>query len=83
VLLPLDTKSKQDINQNAQAFVNLTLACKEDVIFGLLDEATLTYFGDTRITWAGFKQRFEPSTGAGKVQKKSEFQQMKLDKAED
>jgi gag-polypeptide of LTR copia-type len=36
-----------------------------------------------RIAWAGLKQRFEPDNGAMKVQMKSEFQDMKLLRAED
>jgi DNA-binding ferritin-like protein (Dps family) len=85
VLIPVDIKTTQDANQNTLAHVDLTLACEEDVIFGIVDEATSTIFprGDARIAWAGLKQRFEPDNGAMKVQMKSEFQQMKLLRAED
>ena len=85
VLIPVDIMTKQDANQNTLAYVDLTLACEEDVIFGIVDEATSTTFprGDARIAWAGLKQRFEPDNGAMKVQMKSEFQQMKLLRAED
>jgi hypothetical protein len=44
VLLPMDTKSKQDTNQNTQTYVDLMLICKEDAIFEIVDEATLTNF---------------------------------------
>jgi gag-polypeptide of LTR copia-type len=85
VLIPVDIKTTQDANQNTLAYVDVTLAYKEDVIFGIVDEATLTTFpiGDARIAWAGLKQRFEPDNGAMKVQMKSEFQQMKPLRAED
>jgi hypothetical protein len=84
VLIPLDAKTEQDAN-NTLDYVDLTLACEEDVIFEIVDEVTSTYFprGDAWISWRGLKQRFDPDSGAMKVQMKSEFQQMKLLRAED
>jgi hypothetical protein len=72
VLLTLDTKSKLDTNQNTQAYV----VCEEDVIFGIVDEATSTDFpgGNTKIAWIGLNKQSEPNNGAMKVQMKSDFQ---------
>jgi hypothetical protein len=61
VFLPLYTKSKQQANHNAQANIYLTLACKEDIIFGIVGEAGSTDFPkrDARIAWTGLKPRSE------------------------
>jgi hypothetical protein len=69
VLLTLDTKSKLDTNQNTQAYVDLTLACEEDVIFGMVDEATSMDFprGITKISWTGLNKQSESNNGAMKV----------------
>jgi hypothetical protein len=54
VLIPVDIKTTQDANQNTLAYVDLTLACEEDVIFGIVGEATWTSpRGYARIAWAG------------------------------
>jgi hypothetical protein len=51
----------------------LKLTYKEDVICGIVDEEILTYFPRevARISWTGFKQRFESNNGDMKIQMKS------------
>ena len=56
------------------------LACQDDVTFGIIEESVSTDFpdGDARLEWKNLFNKFEPNTGAMKVQLKSEFQKMKL-----
>jgi hypothetical protein len=79
VLLPLDTKLKQDTSQNTQAYLESKFALKS--FFQIVYEATSTDFstGDARTAWEGLKQRFEPNNGAMKVQVKADFDQKKID----
>jgi hypothetical protein len=53
----VDTKLKQNINQNTHVYADMILVCKEDVIFGIADEATLIDFPrrSARIAWEALK----------------------------
>ena len=50
-----------------------------------MDEATSERFkeGDARVAWKHLKMKFDPNTGAAKVQLKMEFQQTILEEDED
>jgi hypothetical protein len=65
--------------------VYLTLTYKEGVIFGIVDEATLVDLRreNVKILRAGLKQKFEANNDLMKVQMKSEFLQMNLERTED
>ena len=69
-----------DSDKNINAYSNLMLACQDDVTFGIIEEFVSTDFpnGDVRLAWKNLLNKFEPTTGAIKVQLKSEFQKMKL-----
>ena len=70
---------------NLQAYNDLLLSCQDDITFGIVDEATSERFkeGDARVAWKNLKVKFEPNTGAAKVQLKMEFQQTILEEDED
>jgi hypothetical protein len=70
---------------NLKAYSDLLLSCQDDVTFGIVEEATSETFkeGDARVAWKNLKKKFEPNTGAAKVQLKMEFQQMTLEEGED
>ena len=59
---------------------SMHLACQDDLTFGIIEESLSTDFpdGDARLAWKNLFNKFEPNTGAMKVQLKSEFQKMKL-----
>ena len=56
------------------------MAFQDDVTFRIIEESVSTDFpdGDARLAWKNLFDKFEPATGAMKVQLKSEFQKMKL-----
>ena len=55
-------------------------ACQYEKIFGIIEESISTDFpdGDARLAWNNLFNKFKLTTGAMKVQLKSEFQKMKL-----
>ncbi len=63
----------------------MILSCQEDITFGIVDESISTNLldGDARLAWKNLKDKFEPSTGATKVQLKQEFHQLKLSSVEE
>ena len=69
-----------DADKNINAYSDLILACQDDVTFGIIEESVSTDFhdGDARLAWKNLFNKFEPNTGAMKVQLKSEFHKMKL-----
>ena len=85
VLKPSDPTKKADPELNVLVYNDLILSCQEDIIFGIVDESVSTDFpdGDARLAWRNLKDRYEPNTGAAKVQLKQEFHQLKLESAED
>ena len=56
------------------------MACEDDVMFGIIEEATSDEFpeGDARLAWMNLYKKFEPNTGGRKVKLKSEFQKTRL-----
>ena len=80
VIKPVDASQKADSNLNIQVYNDLILSCQEDITFGLIDESVSTDFpdGDARLAWKNLQDKFEPNTGAAKVQLKQEFHQLKL-----
>ena len=85
VLKPTDPTVKADAELNVQVYNDLILSCQEEVSFGIIDESVSTDFpdGDARLAWKNLKARYEPNTGAAKVQLKQEFHQMKLESADE
>lgn len=79
-----DQKTRQKMNlartKNIMAYNELLLACQDEVCFGVVDEAITEDQpeGDARKAWENLKAKFEPKTGATKVQLKLEFSQCKL-----
>ena len=80
VINPILPEADQEANDNNKVYSDLLLACQEDVTFGIIEESTTEAFpdGDARLAWKRLNEKFEPKTGASKVQLKSEFQKMKL-----
>lgn len=85
VIMPVDPTTQAAADLNTQAYSDLVLSCQEDVTFGIIDESVSTTFpdGDARLAWSNLQERFEPRTGAAKVQLKQEFHQLKLDSADE
>ena len=85
VLKPSDTNKKADSSLNIQAYNDLILSCQEDITFGIIDESISADFpdGDARLAWKNLQDKFEPNTGAAKVQLKQEFHQLKLSSVEE
>ena len=85
VLKPSEEEEDVDEDLNVQAYNDLILSCQEDISFGIIDESISETFpdGDARLAWKNLRDRFEPSTGAAKVQAKQEFHQLKLASADD
>ena len=80
VLKPKDPKVRQDSNDNNKVYAHLMMACEDDVMFGIIEEAMLDEFpeGDARLAWSNLYKKFEPNTGGRKVRLKSEFQKTRL-----
>ena len=80
VLKPKNPSIAQSEEDNVKVYSNLMLACQDDVIFGIVEEAGSKNFpdGDARMAWKMLSEKFEPSSGALKDQLKLEFQQSKL-----
>ena len=80
VLKPTDPNNKAEAALNVQVYNDLILSCQDDITFGIVDESISTDFpdGDARLAWKNLQEKFEPSTGAAKVQLKQEFHQLKL-----
>ena len=80
VLLPIDPDTPAELADNILAYNDLILSCQEDISFGIIDESVSTTYpnGDARVAWKNLRDRFEPNTGAAKVQLKQEFHQLKL-----
>ena len=85
VLKPTDPTKAADQALNVQVYNDLILSCQDDITFGIIDESISTAFpdGDARLAWKNLQEKFEPSTGAAKVQLKQEFHQLKLNSVED
>ena len=60
-------------DKNINAYRDWMLACQDDVTFGIIEESVSTDFpdGDARLAWKNLFNKFEPNTGAMKVQLKS------------
>lgn len=80
VIKPTDPTKDADSDANVQVYNDLILSCQDDITFGIVDEAISTKFpdGDARLAWKNLTEKFEPSTGASKVQLKQEFHQCKM-----
>ena len=80
MLKPTNEKVLADAGKNVNEYSNLMLACQDDVTFGIIEESVSTDFpgGDARLAWKNLFNKFEPNTGAMKVQLKSKCQKMKL-----
>ncbi len=80
VIRPTDPTKPADAALNIQVYNDLILSCQDDITFGIVDESISTDFldGDARLAWKNLQEKFEPSTGAAKVQLKQEFHQLKL-----
>ena len=85
VLIPLDPEEDAELEDNIVAYSDLILSCQEDISFGIIDESVSETFpdGDARLAWTNLRARFEPNTGAAKVQLKQEFHQLKLSNTEE
>jgi hypothetical protein len=85
VLNPIDPDEEATLEDNVLAYNDLILSCQEDISFGIIDESVSETFpdGDARLAWRNLRARFEPNTGAAKVQLKQEFHQLKLSNAEE
>lgn len=85
VLKPADEDADADEDLNIQAYNDLILSCQEEISFGIIDESISETFpdGDARVAWKNLCVKFEPNTGAAKVQAKQEFHQLKLASADD
>ena len=85
VLRPSDPSVKADGELNVLVYNDLILSYQEDVAFGIVDESISDDFpdGDARLAWKNLQSRYEPNTGAAKVQLKQEFHQMKLESADE
>ena len=85
VLKPTDPTKLADPVLNIQVYNDLILSCQEDITFGIVDESISTDFldGDARLAWKNLQDKFEPSTGAAKVQLKQEFHQLRLNSVEE
>jgi len=84
VLVPIDPETPAELDDNNLAYNDLILSCQEDISFGIIEESVSTTFpnGDARVAWKNLRDRFEPNTGAAKVQLKQEFHQTKLSNAD-
>mmetsp|Transcript_88220 Transcript_88220/g.172562 ORF Transcript_88220/g.172562 Transcript_88220/m.172562 type:complete len:159 (+) Transcript_88220:70-546(+) len=85
VLVPIDPDEDAALEDNNLAYNDLILSCQEDISFGIVDESVSVAFpdGDARVAWQNLRARFEPNTGAAKVQLKQEFHQLKLTSADE
>jgi hypothetical protein len=79
VLVPIDPDEDAALEDNNLAYNDLILSCQENIAFGIVDESVSVAFpdGDARVAWRNLRARFEPNTGAAKVQLKQEFHQLK------
>ncbi len=80
---PINESAAIDATKNIQAYSDLMMSCEDEVSFGVVDESISTTFpdGDARQAWKNLYNKYEPTTGATKVELKMEFQQMKLEDA--
>lgn len=76
---PAGEKSKATEKEKEKAYNLLMLASEDEIVFGIIDEAG----GDPAVAWKNLEEKFEPKTGASKVQLKLEFQQSKLNIEDD
>jgi len=85
VIKPLDPTVIADPQKNTQAYSDLMMSCEDEVSFGVIDESVSTDFpdGDARLAWKNLYKKYEPTTGAMKVELKMEFQQLSLDDVND
>ena len=85
VLKPSDPSKLADKDLNILVYNDLILSCQEDIAFGIVDESVSAEFpdGDARLAWKNLLARYEPNTGAVKVQLKQEFHLMKLESADE
>ncbi len=85
VLKPSDAEKAAAPEDNINAYNDLILSYQEDISLGIIEESVSETFpdGDARLAWKNLCDRFEPKTGAAKVQIKQEFHQLKLSSAEE
>ena len=85
VIKPTDPSTPASEELNIQVYNDLILSCQEEIYFGIIDESISETFpdGDARLAWKNLQDRFEPKTGAAKVQLKQEFHQLKMTSADD
>ncbi len=84
LIMPTDAKEEADKDDDIMVHNELILSCQEDVSFGIVDGSVSEDFpdGDARLAWNNLQTRYEPNTGAAKVQLKQEFYLMKLESAD-
>ena len=80
VIKPTNEDVPADSKKNIQAYNDLMMSCENEVSFGVVDESISTQFpdGDARLAWKNLFKKYEPSTGAMKVELKLQFQQSTL-----
>ena len=66
---------------NENAYTDLMLACVDDISFGIVEMSVTVEQpeGDARLAWKRLYDKYEPSTGASKIELKAEFAQLKLE----
>ena len=85
VIKPADLEKPAEPELNTLVYNDLILSCQEEISFGIIDESVSEKFpdGDARLAWKNLQDKFEPKTGAAKVQLKQEFHQMKMTSADE
>ena len=85
VLTTNEVKKAENRVSNKLAYCDLLHACEDDVSLGCVDSATSTKLphGDARLAWKQLKDRYEPETGASKVELKQQLACSRPKKNED
>ena len=76
----LNPTEKKILAANELAYNDLLLACSDDISFGIVDSCVYNEDGDgdARKAWSQLSERYEPKTGATKVQLKAMFNKCRL-----
>ena len=69
----------KEIAMNEKAYFNLQMSCMDDVSFACIDEAEDNSFD----AWNNLLRKYEPATGAQRIQTKREFHGSTLNKSQD
>ena len=81
-----DDGKKALLNQaaNNQAYINLIMACYDEVCFGAVDDAKMNDLpdGDVALAWKNLVVKYELKTSMTKIQLKHEFNQSSLEDIE-